>query len=531
MEQDFDGHRSKDRAALLRRGWCAAGTVAVALVLQACGGGDAVDATGRAEQANALAAAPTALSTAATVATVDLVAPGSTSRYRIEQLEDGILKITLSVGDGVALTGDIRAFYFHMAGNNVQGLTVSGDLVSGFKRGANTVTQAGGADTKLSRPSGVVATGGFDVGVEIGTGSTAGADDVQSTVIFVSRSGGLTLADIRYAFDDVEGTAYLGLVARSVGTPGTRRRGDINAVFEPGVILPPPPPPTRVYEVGNAHLCVAGLQLVGCVGDNTYGQSPPFETSFVVVATQVAAGVRHSCALGLAIVGGSFATDVVACWGVSSPTSTAQLPQPVLGPVAQIAAGNDTTCALTMAGAVQCWAATTNASALNAYTVAGLGTVVDLAVGGSRACAVNVLGNVSCWNKDTGAPEGGTLGMFTQVDAFGGVACGATNAGSAGCWSIALATVVPSPPPVTLSDVTQVAVGNNFACAVAAGGVSCWATGLIAPVPSVLAIPAGLTDVRSIEAGGDTVCANKRASGEVVCWGAISFTFFGAVPE
>ncbi len=77
---------------------------------------------------------------------------------------------------------------------------------------------------------------------------------------------------------------------------------------------------------------------------------------------------------------------------------------------------------------------------------------------------------------------------------------------------------------------TQVAVGSNFACAVASGSVTCWATGLTPPAASVLAIPASVTDVRGIEAGGDTVCANKRATGEVVCWGAISRTFFG-LPE
>jgi hypothetical protein len=285
-----------------------------------------------------------------------------------------------------------------------------------------------------------------------------------------------------------------------------------------------------VYEVGAAHLCYA-TQFVNCLGDNTYGQSPLFGTSYVVGATQVAAGARHSCGLGSALVGGVYVPDSVACWGASALGTTVQLPQPSLGPVAQITAGDGTTCVLTAAGSVTCWAATTDANALNAYTVTGLGTVVDLAVGGSRACAVNDTGSVSCWDKDLGTPAGGpVVADFAQIDAFGGVACGATTTGSAACWGISLATVEPSSPPADLAGVTQVAVGSNFACATSTDGVRCWATGLTAPDARVLAIPAGLTDVRSVEAGGNSVCANKRATGEVVCWGEVSGTFFG-LPE
>jgi alpha-tubulin suppressor-like RCC1 family protein len=111
-----------------------------------------------------------------------------------------------------------------------------------------------------------------------------------------------------------------------------------------------------------------------------------------------------------------------------------------------------------------------------------------------------------------------------QVDAYGGIACGATTAGGAVCWGISDAQVVPTQPPTTLSGVTQVAVGNNFACAATTGGsVTCWGTNLLPPDPRVLVIPAGLTDVRSVEAGGNTVCA-ERQTGVVVCWGALNVT-------
>jgi hypothetical protein len=202
------------------------------------------------------------------------------------------------------------------------------------------------------------------------------------------------------------------------------------------------------------------------------------------------------------------------------------LPQPALGPAAKIAAGDDTTCVLTQAGAVTCWATTTDANALNTYTVSGLGTVVDIAVGSSRACAVNTAGTVRCWFKDSGVDALAPTwpDPVAQVDAYGGVACGATSGGGAACWGINAAQVVPTQPPATLTGVTQVAVGNNFACAATTGGsVSCWGTSLTPPDPRVLAIPAGLTDVRSVEAGGDTVCA-ERQTGVVVCWGALNVT-------
>ncbi len=165
-----------------------------------------------------------------------------------------------------------------------------------------------------------------------------------------------------------------------------------------------------------------------------------------MAATQVAAGIRHSCALGLRLdlTAGQFVPDV-GCWGASATGATALLPKPVLdGMPTQIAAGNDTTCVVTTTGSVQCWAATTDAAALNDYTVTGLGTVVDLAVGGSRACAVNVAGGVSCWNKDKGKPvsslSGPTFRKSTPLAAW--------RAGlpprAACCWGIAQVQVEPS---------------------------------------------------------------------------------------
>ncbi len=511
-------------AARRGRRWLPAAAFGAALLLQACGGGNGepvqAQATERPAATASAALAPSA--TAVVVDAVSLTAPDGRSAYAIEQYSDGVLKLTARLASGIS--GDIRAFYFHMAGDNVQGLVVSGPLVTGLKVGTNAVTQVLSPDTKLSRQSGVVATGGFDVGVEIGTKSTSGTDDVQVAELFLSRTGGaLSLADIRYASDAAP--AYFGLVARSVGMPGTRRGDEINVVFEPGLALAPPAP-ARAYEVGAEHLCYA-TQLVNCLGSNANGQAPLFGTSFVLGAKAVAAGVRHSCAIGQRLVNGAFVDDV-ACWGEGTPLSTAELAKPALpGVPTKVAAGDGTTCVLTDAGSVICWAATADATALHAYTVAG--AFIDLAVGGARTCAVDTAGAVACWDKNTGVSAGGApanTGPFTQVDAFGGVACATTSAAGAQCWSNTLAAFVPNMPSPSLTGVTQVAVGAGFACALVADGkLICWDTEFTSGAAPV--VPTGLINVGSIEAGGGTLCANMRVTGEVHCWGDISATLFG----
>jgi hypothetical protein len=482
------------------------------LALQACGGGDAPAPTERAAEVAA----------ATVVEGIDFTTPDGRLRFRLDQLDDGTLRLAAEVAPG--LTGDLRAIYFNLAGDNVAGLSVGGDQVTAAKIAANAVTQAGAPDTKLGRQSGVATSGPFDVGVEIGTRSTMGSDNITSTVVTIARTGGLVLADLDLA--------WVGAVAANVGDPAARRRDDINLAFQPTIVVPPPPPPARVFEVGAAHLCwFDGLQN-RCGGDNGAGQAPDFNT-LVLATTQLAAGVRHTCGLGQRLdPTGSFFIPDIGCWGAGWTSLSQPMPRPALeGQPIHLAAGNDTTCVvvnlLSFERRVQCWQATTDTALLAPYTL-DRGFVTDLAIGAARACAINSAGALQCWNKDSGVDEGAPPLALTQIDAWGGVACGATTAGAVACWSIALATAEPNRPPV-LSDVTQVAVGENFACALAGGNVSCWATGLTAPDPGVLAVPTTLGSVRSIEAGGSTVCANKTTTGEVVCWGALATTLF-AVP-
>jgi hypothetical protein len=479
------------------------------LVLQACGGGS--DATAPTERAAEVTAA-------AAVDGVDFTTPDGRLRFRLDQLDDGTLRLAAAVAPG--LTGDLRAIYFNLAGDNVAGLSVDGDQVTARKIAANAVTQAGAADTRLARQSGVATSGPFDVGVEIGTRSTMGSDNITSTVITIARTGGLVLADLDLA--------WVGAVAANVGDPAVRRRDDINLAFQPSIVLPPAPPPARVFEVGAAHLCWFDGLYNRCAGDTSAGQAPGSNT-LVLATTQLAAGVRHTCGLGQRLANGSFIPDI-GCWGAGQTDFSQPLPRPVFdGQPIQVAAGNDTTCVVvslaTSDRRVQCWRATLDAGQLSPYTL-DLGVVTDLAVGAARACAISSAGTLQCWNKDTGVDEGAPAGLaLTQIDAWGGVACGATTTGTVACWTIALATVEPNTP--TLTGVTQVAVGENFACALANGSVSCWGTSsFVAPDLRVLSVPTTLGSVRSIEAGGSTVCANKTATGEVVCWGAISTTLF-----
>ncbi len=176
-------------------------------------------------------------------------------------------------------------------------------------------------------------------------------------------------------------------------------------------------------------------------------------------ASAVSAGGRHTCALTLA--GG------VQCWGANEvgqlgngATAGSRVPVDVSGlvsGVSAVTAADYHTCALTSGGGVKCWGYNEggqlgNGSDVDSSTpvdVAGLGSdVVAVAAGGSHTCAVTTAGAVKCWGWNLY----GQLGDGTPTARATPVGVSGLDAG-----------------------VTAVAAGTWHACALTAeGGVKCW---------------------------------------------------------
>ncbi|HEV7966570.1 MAG TPA: hypothetical protein VGP19_03305 [Candidatus Acidoferrales bacterium] len=235
-----------------------------------------------------------------------------------------------------------------------------------------------------------------------------------------------------------------------------------------------------------------------------------------------------------------------------------------------IAAGESHTCALTSAGAVLCWGLNEygqlgNGNAVNSTTpvqVVGLPSgVVSIAAGYESTCALTNAGAVWCWGHNaTGQLGNGTLtesSIPVQVldtsgnGPLGGVAviasgqshtCAATSAGAAFCWGdnskgeLGNGTEVGSNLPVAVSGlssgVATIAAGSDFTCAVTTSkGALCWGEGgsgqlgdgysLDTTTPAMVMDSTGnapLHGVVTISAGLQDACA--LTSGEtLLCWG------------
>ncbi len=334
----------------------------------------------------------------------------------------------------------------------------------------------------------------------------------------------------------------------------------------------------------SGHTCaVAPAGGLKCWGSNEYGQLgdgtlPRRLTPVDVVGLTggmavIAAGDRHGCAR----------TNVgaVRCWGANGSgqlgdgTRTTR-PAPVSvvglsGGVAAITTGGNHTCALTVAGGVKCWGDNgygqlgdgTTVDRLTPVDVAGLGSgVAAIHAGDNHTCAVTIAGGAKCWGYNYWGQLGDDTGMdrLTPVDVAGlgsGVAvialggshtCAVTTAGGAKCWGqnyygqLGDGTqgynVNPTPLDVVGlgSGVAAIVASSTHTCArTTADGVKCWGsngsgqlgdgttTARLTPVDVV-----GLGNgVAVISAGGGTTCALTTVDG-VKCWGS---NYYGGIGD
>ncbi|CAM3714312.1 IPTL-CTERM sorting domain-containing protein [Paracidovorax anthurii] len=253
-----------------------------------------------------------------------------------------------------------------------------------------------------------------------------------------------------------------------------------------------------------------------------------------------------------------------AAWAASPALAQGAMPTLLGEPVSQVMAGSSSTCVLTTAGAVRCWGSNSSGQLGDGTTtqrntpvaVSGLGSGVAAIVGGSaHTCALTTAGAVQCWGaNDFGQLGDGVSALLSNtavaVSGLGsGVAaiaaglnhtCVLTTAGAVQCWGnningqLGDGTTTRRTTPVTVSGlgsgVAAIAAGSSHTCAVTmAGAVRCWgdntngrlgdgsSTQSLIPV-AVSGLGSGAT---AIAAGNAHTCALTTA-GAVRCWGANS---------
>lgn len=304
------------------------------------------------------------------------------------------------------------------------------------------------------------------------------------------------------------------------------------------------------------HFCgVTTAGGVKCWGHGSAGQlgngtqndasAPVDVTGLASGVVDVATGANHSCALSEA--------GAVSCWGSNQAGemgSGATTPPFALVPIAvpslqsgviAIEASGTSTCALTAAGVLKCWAVYPNGTnqppALDPTTVHSLGVgATDFVGSGNAGCAL-VSGAVKCWTSQSQqGPSVPTVvaGLGSGVTAldgfdgdFGNNLCAATAGGVVRCWQLGDAPEVSA----TLGqEVTDLAVGDRHTCALLADAtVWCWGYGNRGQLgngshgqsvyePNPVPVTGLGSGARALSAQGDYTCA-LAAAGAMQCWG------------
>jgi alpha-tubulin suppressor-like RCC1 family protein len=300
----------------------------------------------------------------------------------------------------------------------------------------------------------------------------------------------------------------------------------------------------------------------------------------VTCGTTITAGLAHTCALS--------GTGSVLCWGSNefgqignASTTSITSPVQVVGltsNVVSIAAGSESTCALTSEGTVWCWGdnssgqlgnatftqSTVPVEVMNPDGNAPLNGVARITAGQSHACAVTSAGEVLCWGDNSKGqlgngteivsslpvPVSGLASSVSTIAAGSGFTCAATTDGGAKCWgdgasgqlgngtsanSTLPSSVLDGTGSSALGGVVTISAGFENACALTTGGtVLCWgANGAgqlgngVAGSASALPVEvldstngkSPLGDVVAISSGLDSNCA-VTAAGMTECWGA-----------
>jgi len=196
---------------------------------------------------------------------------------------------------------------------------------------------------------------------------------------------------------------------------------------------------------GGGHSCaLLATGHVMCWGSNTDGQlgnsaageisAVPVEVTGIGNATQIAAGVAHTCAL--------LATHHVECWGWNAngqlgngTNATSHVPVAVtqVTTATQVVTAKESSCALLASGHAQCWGRDqfgqlgdgTNNETYVPVDVLGLTNAVQLASTHWHACALLATEHIECWGWNpygqlgNGTTSSATSGSPVPVEVIG----------------------------------------------------------------------------------------------------------------
>ena len=259
----------------------------------------------------------------------------------------------------------------------------------------------------------------------------------------------------------------------------------------------------RMVLFAAAVLVMALLSIISVAGaaSATREAGSAVETMSSYVADSVAstgpaeiltADFTHTCALT--------AAGAVECWGNNdwgqAGTHT--------GPYTEIGAGAGHTCALTPAGAIECWGLNEAGEADN-----HAGPYTEVSVRDLHTCALTPAGAVECWGWNLDGEIENSDGPFTALDVGAQHNCGLTPAGAVECWgSNTYGLVGTHAGPYTAFD-----AGFFHTCALTpAGAVECWGLDL-----------SGETENRAgpytAVSGGYLYTCALTPAGAVECWG------------
>jgi hypothetical protein len=243
----------------------------------------------------------------------------------------------------------------------------------------------------------------------------------------------------------------------------------------------------------------------------------------IVGYLDVSAGESNTCSADTT----NTTRGAVSCSG--SDTSNVISSAPSATSYTAISVGDTHACALTNAGAIDCWGSNSSGQSTDpsgsGYTAVAAGT--------DFSCAIDSGGDIVCWGKDTsgqvsglpdtsygdtadtGSVDGAYAGYtFTDIDAGLDAACAVADTTEVVCWGNSASGVVTNTP--TDTGYVQVGVGDAHACALDdAGRVTCWGTSSTSA--QVADAPTG-PSYTDLDAGGDFACA-VFTGGAVTCWG------------